>query len=64
MCDRETATTRGCHLGYTDTLSCICSVNSVKIIQLDINLSSAASLTERCLQLSAKCEGKNIKDTL
>ena len=20
MCDRETATTRGCHLGYTDTL--------------------------------------------
>ena len=20
MCDREAATTRGCHLGYTDTL--------------------------------------------
>ena len=20
MCDRETTTTRGCHLGYTDTL--------------------------------------------
>ena len=20
MCDRETATTQGCHLGYTDTL--------------------------------------------
>ena len=21
MCDRETGTTRGCHLGYTDTLN-------------------------------------------
>ena len=42
MCDHEATTTRGCHLGYTDTLI-------QRAVKLHSSLTSAVSLHIRCI---------------